>query len=54
LPQWSRCLAHLDADDLEQAIKLAKTEGLDARGVTVTPALLDRAGDDTPEGDGAG
>src|SRR5512135_3046471 len=42
LQSWGRCLGHLDPDDLEQATKRAKTEGLDARGVTVTPSLLER------------
>jgi hypothetical protein len=41
LPPWGRCLRHLDADDLDQAIKRAKTEGLDARGVSITSALLE-------------
>ncbi len=42
LPPWGRCLARLAPDDLDQAITQAKTEGLDARGVTVTPSLFER------------
>lgn len=41
LPPFDRCLGHLHGHKLKQAIKRAKTKGLDARGVTVTPSLLD-------------